>query len=1159
MNRDNGDDDGDEVPLLDTTGSRADALNSLRLSATKKSRCQCACTRWCQRHPRVRGCGIALGVLCTVVLLCVGVLGFLLYGAVDAQLDQTRLLVQIDDETLCSAGDTGHLRLSIVHAVIQNPCVVPIAVNGGRFHVSLLANSTGDAGGSNELLASGAVPAFGLHYGAVWLNGTELPIALSVSPNRVGRLLARLFRDEPLSVLVEADVQVSVFGIPLPLPTVTKTITVGGHDDGASGDKRNDLRWHSVALVESSDERLRVDVTLSTLLRLPMLRVIAPASIVVDVMRGSDFIATVTPPNATTWVFERGWVTLSSVVVVPRNATAAVGSFANDFMHNVPFNATLVGSATAASFRTCWAQQVLAATPLFVNGQSTTDASTPSAKLGQLHVLSADAQTLLLDVGLALKHEFDTNSSEANATADGRIHLVGAVPTFVVNVDARAAPFADPLSMDAPERFLFGTVVGHGWQLSDGPRGLLSVTVTNASNAAVAVDALALHERNLWLDVDTDVAADANDTLSRIIDELSFTIPFLVNASSTAPKTSAVLLSQLRIHVNDFSDARRVCADVTTSLNGSTFAADALDLRVNLTNIEAELHRVETNEFVGELVVERLSAAGSNISLLVCSRNLQADVLARIATDTISDAASITIVGRGLAQLRSNASVVTRVLQSLSYTKVFVDAPRPGVPPSKHLLLKSVQSGGGRGTVAHVLVRYQMRGNLYIDLDAPNLMLMAAAGPNNRFLSIRVLPFALLRGNATQELEVLLDIDNVTRVGYIVDEVLNGTEIPWQLAGAPLSALTSRIRQYGSGTPRAARDTALSPILNAWSYSVVLDKPKSPTVQGDGAVLPLFDLALRPGSTRRVLKLRLGLNLTIPDSFLELVIGNMSASFAAPGAPRREFLVAQTENPIVLRPGLNMLGFLVDVHADPADGTLQALQRAVYNIVSTPAPVSVALVGSVQPISSPGGIDPQHEPPFSIYYDFVLPRGGAGNGTSVILCQDNPVVHIDYNITKGQCAVDIQMKVWFRNPVGIPIKISQLAFTLEFDDPDGAFKLLYPSPKYNIVLGVEDERNLTFALPSYGVSPLNVVAKHPANDPNGWYETCIRAASQYYVDNTLVVRLQDGAATVMVDDVFTLQLVFANVSFAVDKNVRLNNSCENILIAQGIIPRPSLF
>ena len=81
-------------------------------------------------------------------------------------------------------------------------------------------------------------------------------------------------------------------------------------------------------------------------------------------------------------------------------------------------------------------------------------------------------------------------------------------------------------------------------------------------------------------------------------------------------------------------------------------------------------------------------------------------------------------------------------------------------------------------------------------------------------------------------------------------------------------------------------DSVLSPILNAFRYTVTLDKPQSTKVQGDDAVLPVFDLDLRPGSTAHVLTLRLGLNLTIPDSFMEVVIGDLAATFSPPGAKR---------------------------------------------------------------------------------------------------------------------------------------------------------------------------------------------------------------------------------------------------------------------------------
>jgi hypothetical protein len=108
----------------------------------------------------------------------------------------------------------------------------------------------------------------------------------------------------------------------------------------------------------------------------------------------------------------------------------------------------------------------------------------------------------------------------------------------------------------------------------------------------------------------------------------------------------------------------------------------------------------------------------------------------------------------------NGSSMLTKVLRYVNYTKVFVDPPVAGQPPAKHFYLQSLQSAGGRGSVAHMLVRYQLHGNKYIDLDSPNVGLMVSAG-SDQIVSVRVLPLTLVRGNHTQEFEVLLDVGDI--------------------------------------------------------------------------------------------------------------------------------------------------------------------------------------------------------------------------------------------------------------------------------------------------------------------------------------------------------------------------------------------------------------
>lgn len=1005
-----------------------------------------------------------------------------------------------------------------------------------------------------------------LSYGSSWFNGTSFAIKPAIAPPAVAHIVAQLLRDEAVPLVLDADVDIAVFGVHASL-SLSKNLTLGGRspDTPPPDPSKPTLRWRSIAIAGNDADSMVLHVTLAKLFDLPMLRFNVPDVVEFDVKYNGTRVAIVAPnPNATEpgghWTFQRGWSTISALATLPRATSKATGALMNEYLADRPFNVTLVGSKTAPSFGSCWLQQVLAEAPLVAGGAArSTSNATPSVHLTKLVYNVTDVNTLRFDVNMTLAHEFDTSddsSMVADDDQDDRIRLRGSVPVVMVQLAARVAPPSDPLSLNVSESSRFASIILYRWQLTNGPYGAVDVLPTSYENTALVVDALTLHQRNVWLEIDVDATPDANDTLSQIVDQLLFSVPFLVNATDTRPKTSDIILGNLRVHVNDF-DANRVCADVTTSFAGASFLDDNLTISADITQLEASFVRVETGDFLGNAAIN-VSVDGTDLSAHVCSHGLSAAPLVRILEDTINDAAGVTVIASGLLKPINGSSLLTKVLRYVNYTKVFVDPPVAGQMPAKHFYLQSLQSAGGRGSVAHMLVRYQLHGNKYIDLDSPNVGLMVSAG-SDQIVSVRVLPLTLVRGNDTQEFEVLLDVGDIARVGRVADRVLNGDTVPFTVSGAPMSALTQHIQSFGNGTAIAARDTMVTPILGVWRHTVTFDKPSTTPVDGDGAVLPRFDFGLRAGSSAHVLKLRLALNLTIPASFVKLVIGNLDFTMSPPGATRYEFFRVRSENAVVLQPGLNQIAFLLDVMASPDDGTLRALQDAIFKVVATPNPVSVSLVGHVSPISSPGGINPQNEPPFTVLYDFVLPRGGAGNSTSVMLCQDNPIVNINYDASSllhGKCSVDISMLSWFRNPMAIPVALKGLHFSLQFDDPDGAFPHLgiYGSPKYNIVLGEENEDALNFTLDSYGISPLNVVVKHPSNDVNGWHETCIRAASQYYVDNTLVVRLQDGWAMVLVDSVFQLPIFFANVSFAIDKNVRLNTTCEKILIREGLLP-----
>lgn len=126
-----------------------------------------------------------------------------------------------------------------------------------------------------------------------------------------------------------------------------------------------------------------------------------------------------------------------------------------------------------------------------------------------------------------------------------------------------------------------------------------------------------------------------------------------------------------------------------------------------------------------------------------------------------------------------------------------------------------------------------------------------------------------------------------------------------------------------------------------------------------------------------------------------------------------------------------------------------------------------------------------------------------------------------------------------------------MKFDLRFDDWDGASRVVYHSPRSNILLGRADMNNVGYHLDAGGISPLNVKIVHGEKD-GGWHETCIRVGSEYYLDNQLVVRLEDGYAEAQIDQ-FKLPVLFANVSFPLDKNDKHPITCENILKQQGKI------
>ena len=125
-------------------------------------------------------------------------------------------------------------------------------------------------------------------------------------------------------------------------------------------------------------------------------------------------------------------------------------------------------------------------------------------------------------------------------------------------------------------------------------------------------------------------------------------------------------------------------------------------------------------------------------------------------------------------------------------------------------------------------------------------------------------------------------------------------------------------------------------------------------------------------------------------------------------------------------------------------------------------------------------------------------------------------------------------------------------FTLRFDDTKGY--LIYRHPKKNIVLGSESQPAIHRPLLPNGVTAMsvNIVHNETAKHDNGFFETCIRVAGEYYVRNTLTVRLDDGSVTMRVGDQFRVPLRFSNVSFKLDKHTHQEIPCELWLASHGM-------
>ena len=123
-----------------------------------------------------------------------------------------------------------------------------------------------------------------------------------------------------------------------------------------------------------------------------------------------------------------------------------------------------------------------------------------------------------------------------------------------------------------------------------------------------------------------------------------------------------------------------------------------------------------------------------------------------------------------------------------------------------------------------------------------------------------------------------------------------------------------------------------------------------------------------------------------------------------------------------------------------------------------------------------------------------------------------------------------------------------LKFNLDFDDLVGTVGY---KPKLNILLGNADMARKISIAPKK-VSPCHIVIDHPQVTGTGFEETCVRAFTAYSIRNDLVVRLDDGVATVRLGERFTLPVTFSNVSFPLDKNDKRTTLCEDELTAKGL-------
>lgn len=284
-----------------------------RYGGKSRVRC-CACAA---RHPRA--CR-SLSICCALfALLLVGlaIFAFLLYGVTGAELvDET----VIDVFDMCSfSGIT-----LVVNGALKNPGHVPLSIVGGTYVV----RDTSDG----RTLGSGSIPPLDIYYGHVLLQN----VTLSVTPGDAGVLgdvVSSYFHNNPLTVVLDADVRVHVFGIELST-SVSKEFHFNEH---TTPNGQKPFRWVSFDLLSNDAERAVIHSTAQLKSRLPWVHAHVPTSLSLDISYDGARIATVVPESDDphhhgAWLIKNGWNTLAATASVSRANATKTGQLINRYL-----------------------------------------------------------------------------------------------------------------------------------------------------------------------------------------------------------------------------------------------------------------------------------------------------------------------------------------------------------------------------------------------------------------------------------------------------------------------------------------------------------------------------------------------------------------------------------------------------------------------------------------------------------------------------------------------------------------------------------------------------------------------------------------------------------------------------------------------------------